>query len=461
MNTPQKGNTKFDWKKISPRKFIQSISLIVAAVILISVLSFVLFPDPFVNSFIKNKITNSFTQAYPEYALLLGEIHYSIWENRLECDSIILKAKDSTFTYSTGSFSISGISWIKILLQNDFNPNAVSSSVLEAQNIVLSSHKSQEVLRLGMLYFSVKDSAILADSIAYHPSINDVQFFNKSQFRQTRARLNISQVKIIGFDFISFLEGNTYAAKKISMDDVFADVLLNKDKPNDANQPNPLMPNEFLSSIKEIINIDTLEISNGRLEYSERFEINATPGVITFNNFNILVSGISNHTAKPDTTIINANGLFMNTAPMKVFMAIPLTSKNFSLRYSGTVGKMQVDELNKFLEPVENKHVNSGVIQSAAYNINVNSGQASGNLRVAYADLKIVNHNKNTSVSTGLLNHISNYVGDMFIIRTTNLPDEKGLMKIGEINYKRKPAEYFFQFLWLSLRSGIGDVVGF
>ena len=118
-------------------------------------------------------------------------------------------------------------------------------------------------------------------------------------------------------------------------------------------------------------------------------------------------------------------------------------------------------KLNIFLEPVENRQVKSGVIQSAAYNINVNSGQASGNLRVAYNDLAIAISNKNTRIDKGLLNRISNFVGHMFIIRTTNLPDEKGSMKIGEINYARNPGDHFFQYLWLSLRSGIGDVVGF
>jgi hypothetical protein len=462
MNAPQIKNEKFNWKNFSPRNFVKLISFIVGAIFLISVLSFVLFPDPFINSIAKHKITNALTEAYPEYSILLGDMHYSIWDNRLECDSIILKSKDSTFTHSTGSFSISGISWIKILLQNDFNANSLSSSVINAQICVLRFHKSQEELRSGMLHISVVDSVIMLDSIKYHPSINDAQFFAKSQFRQTRARLDIAQIKIIGFDFLSFLKGDKYTARKISMHDVVADVLLNKDKPKNENEPNPRMPNEIFSSIKEIITIDSLEIINGRLKYSERFEINALPGVVTFNKFNISVSGISNHKAKPETTIINANGLFMNTTPMKVFMSIPLTSKKFSLRYSGTVGKMDVDELNKFLEPVENKHVNSGVIQSAVYNINVNSGQANGNLRVAYSDLKIVNFNNSIgAVSTGPLNMISNYVGNMFIIQTTNLPDEKGLMKIGEINYLRKPQEYFFQFLWLSLRSGVGDVVGF
>lgn len=462
INTPQNENKKFDLRKIPSRKFVKGISFIVGAIFLLSVLGLVLFPDPFVNTFLKNKITNAFADAYPEYSLQIGEMHYSVWKNRLECDSITLQTKDSTFTFNADSFSVSGIGWIKILLQSDFNPNTISSSVIDAQNIVFDFHKSQEEIRLEKLHISVLDSVIMVDSIKSHPSINDEQFFAKSQFRQTRSCLNISQIKILGFNFLSFLEQNTYSVRKIIMQDVFADILLNKDKPSDEKAPNPHMPNEIFSSMKEIINIDSVEIINGRLKYSERFDINVVPGVITFNKFNISVSGIANHTAQPETTIIRGDGLFMNAAAMKVYMAFPLTSKEFSLRYSGSVGKMDVDKLNVFLEPVENRQIKSGIIQFAAYYINVNSGQASGDLRVAYSDLKIVNFNINTGdISTGPLNKISNYVANMFIIRTTNLPDEKGLMKIGEINYNRDPGDYFFQYLWFSLRSGIGDVVGF
>ena len=454
-------NDKFNWRKISPRKFVKTISIIVGTIFLVSILILVLFRDSFINSILKSKIINAFTNAYPEYSLQVGEMHYSVWNNRLECDSIMLNTKDPNLTCSLDSFSVSGINWIKILFQSDFNPTILSSSVIDGQNIVFNFLKSQEELRLGKLHISVMDSVIISDSIKYHPSINDVQFFANSQFRKTRSLLDISQIKIVGFDFLSFLKEDAYSARKIIIHEVFADVLLNKDKPKDENEPNPLMPNEILSSIKKIINIDSLEITNGRLKYSERFEINAIPGVITFNKFNILVSGISNQTAKPETTIILANGLFMNTAPMKVFMAIPLTSKKFSLRYSGTVGKMDVSKLNVFLEPVENRHIQSGIIQSAYYSINVNSGKASGNLRVAYTDLSLAISNKDFGFDLGLFNHISNFIGDMFIIRTTNIPDENGSMKIGEINYTRNPGEYFFQYLWLSLRSGVADVVGF
>lgn len=461
MNSTDNKNDGFDWRKISPRKFVKIVSFVVGALFLVCVLSFVFFPDPFINSLVKNKITNAFTEVYPEYSLQIGEMHYSIWKNRLQCASIRLKTKDSTFSCRLDSLSISGISWIKMLTQSGFNPNIISSTVIDAQNITFNFHKSQDELRIGVLHISVRDSEMVTDSIKYRPLINDEQFFAKSQFRQTRFRLDISHIKIIGFDFLSFLERNTYIARKISTQDVSADILLNKDKPSDENLSNPKMPNEIFSSMKEIFSIDSLEIIKGQLKYSERFDVNAVPGVVTFNKFNISISGISNQTTQPETTIIRGDGLFMNSTAMKVFMAIPLTSKDFSLQYSGSLGEMNMSELNVFLEPVENRHIKSGVIQSAVYTINVNSGHATGNLRVAYNDLAIAIQNKNIGFDLGLLNHISNFIGDIFIIRTSNLPDEKGLMKIGEINYTRNPGDYFFQYLWFTLRSGIGDVVGF
>lgn len=454
-------NEDFNRGNISARKFVKYVSFIVGALFLISLVLIVLFPDPFINTILKSRIAKSFEKAYPEYSIQLGEMNYSVWNNFLECDSIKLQTKDSSFTCSLDSFSIAGISWMKIITQSDFNPNAFSSLIINAEKIILSYNESMQELSINKFHISSPDSQLTTSSIKYYYLIDDEQFFAKSKFRQIRLRLDISQIKITGLDFMSFLKGNTYSARKINLQDVFADILLNKDKLGEENLSAPQMPNELLSSIKEIIKVDSLEISNGNLKYSERFAVNAVPGIITFNKFNINVSGISNHTAQPETTIIRGDGLFMNSAAMKIFMALPLASKEFSFRYSGSLSKMDLSELNVFLEPVENRQIKSGVIQSATYNINVNSGQASGNLRVAYNDLAIAVSNTNTLVDKVLLNRISNYIANMFIIRTTNLLDEKGPMKIGEINYLRNPGDHFFQFLWLSLRSGIGDVVGF
>ncbi len=461
MNTPRIKNDKFDWRKISPRKFVKTVSIIVGAVFLVSILILVLFPDPFINTIVKSKITNAFKEAYPEYSMQLGDMHYNVWSNRLGCDSILLKSIDSTLTCSIGSFSVGGIGWIKILFQSDFNPNGFTSTEIDAQKIVLNFHPSQDEYRFGMLHISLPDSELTIDSIKYHSSVDDQQFFARNQFRQTRFRFDIPRIKVVGFDYPGLLRGNIYSARSIDIHDIFADILVNMDKPYDINSTNPQMPNELLSSMKEIVKVDSLKIINGRLNYSERFSIGATPGKVTFKKVNVSISGISNDTTHADTAVIHGEGIFMNSGTMKLDMAIPLASKDFSLRYSGSLSTMDVTVLNSFIEAGEHQRIKSGVLQSASFNINVNSGYASGSLHVVYKDVNIAVLDKKTGSEKGIFNRILSFFGKVFIIRNSNLPDEDGSIKIGEIKYSRKPTDYFFQYLWFALRGGVADVLGF
>ncbi|MCX6150297.1 MAG: hypothetical protein NTX22_07235 [Ignavibacteriales bacterium] len=461
INTPQIKNISQGWKNSLLLKVVKYVSIIVGAGILICILTLIFFTDPLINKFLKDKITNTFKEAYPAYTIQLGYIHYDIWKNRLGCDSLILLSSDSSFTCRVASFSASGIGWIKILREGGFTPNNLVRSVIDAQKIVLNFNKSQNELRVDLLHISVPDSEMVTDSIKYSSLIDDERFFAKSKFRQTRFRFDAPQIKIIGLDCLSLLHGNIYKARSININDAFADIFVNMDKLYDNSSPNPQMPNEVLSSMNEIIKVDSIKVINSSFKYRERFAVRAKPGVISFNKVNISISGIANHTVFPDTTIIIGEGLFMNSGTMKLFMAIPLMSKDFSLRYSGSVSLMDVTNLNKFIEAGEHRRIKSGIIQSAKFNIKVKSGQATGTLRVAYKDLSIAVLNKDTGSENGIFDRISSIFGKIFIIRGTNLPDEKGLMKIGSTNYTRYPQDYFLQVLWFALRNGVADVAGF
>jgi hypothetical protein len=122
---------------------------------------------------------------------------------------------------------------------------------------------------------------------------------------------------------------------------------------------------------------------------------------------------------------------------------------------------MDVTELNSFIEQGEYRRIKSGILHSAEYNINVNSGVASGTLRVEYKNLSLAILNKNTGSEKGIFNRVLSLFGKIFVIRGTNMPDGKGLMKIGNIKYTRDPEDYFLQYVWFALRNGVADVVGF
>jgi hypothetical protein len=219
MKIPPTKKASFNWRILSLAKVAKYVSFVVGAVILICVLIIVFFPDPFINTFLKDRITKAFTEAYPAYSVQLGDMHCNVWKNRLGCDSITLKTRE--FTCSAASFSVSGIGWMDILRQRDFTPHTLTSSVIDAHKIVLIFRQSQNVLRFGMLHISVPDSEMVTESIKYYSLLHDEQFFANSQFRQTRFRFDIPQIKIMGLDCLALLQGNTYKATDAERSSIF------------------------------------------------------------------------------------------------------------------------------------------------------------------------------------------------------------------------------------------------
>jgi hypothetical protein len=101
------------------------------------------------------------------------------------------------------------------------------------------------------------------------------------------------------------------------------------------------------------------------------------------------------------------------------------------------------------------------MLHSLSFDLNISAGSARGTVRAAYKDLKIVAIDERTGSESGIGNTIVSFISNNFKLRTTNLPDEHGSMKIGKVRYTRAPGDAFFAFAWFSLRSGIGDIVGF
>ena len=151
----------------------------------------------------------------------------------------------------------------------------------------------------------------------------------------------------------------------------------------------------------------------------------------------------------------------MKTSTMKILMVIPVQSPEISFRYSGSLDLMDLTSLNSFLEVGEGLRIKSGILQNATFDVNVTAGLASGTVRVIYRDLAIAFRNSSTGSERGAYNRITSYIANAWKIRGTNLSEKSGLMKIGKVNYTRKPDDTFLQLVWFSLRSGVGDVVGF
>jgi hypothetical protein len=433
----------------------------IGAVALASILALLLFPDPFVNRFIKPRIAEAFGEAYPAYSIHIGDMKYSVVQNRIECDSVALIAVDGAFAGSIGQSSVSAIDWMHLLWGGKLGPEDFGGVVLDAHDIALNFLQSNYGLHCQRLRLSVPDSEIVADVLDLHLLTDDEEFFRGSKFRTTRFSLATAQCSVAGVACLTLLEGAAYHARSVLIRDPFLDVLINKDKRSAKDTSYPVMPTEILASMQALLQVDSLRIMNGRVHYGERFAVGSQPAVISLDNMQVLAERTSSHGDNGAAVVVHAEGMFMKEGAINVRMMIPAGSPNFSFRYSGSLGRMDISALNPFLERAEQMRIVAGVLQSATFDITVTSGRASGNVRAVYRDLTFAAIDSKTGSQNGAADLFASFIANTFKIRGTNVPDNSGEMKLGTVKYTRQRDDPFFRFVWFALRSGVGDVVGF
>lgn len=450
-----------DQRRKLPLKIASYTGFAVGAILLVCGLAFLLFPDFFVNRYIKPRITAAFLEAYPAYSLRIADMKYSVPGNSFRFDSVALSAADTTFTSTMASLSVGGISWVHLLWGGSLAPHDFDNAVFDAQGIEMRFLQSRYELRCGQLRASVADSEVVANALELRPGVDDEDFFVVSKFRKTRFNSTTQQCRLTGVDFVAALNGKNYQARSMQVRDLCLDILINKDKPAVRDSSTPTMPGESLSSMNERIHCNSLEIINGSLKYGERFVLGSKPAVITFDSVEVLAEGIANHTDRDTALVIHAKGNFMKAATMNLLMSFPVPSPEFSFQYSGSLSRMELSALNLFLEKAEQKRIKSGFLHAATFEINVASGRANGNVRAVYKNLTLAAINKTTGSETGFVDGLVSYIANTYTIRGTNAPGKSGLVQLGEVKYLRQRDDAFFGFVWFALRSGLADVVGF
>jgi hypothetical protein len=193
--------------------------------------------------------------------------------------------------------------------------------------------------------------------------------------------------------------------------------------------------------------------------YGERLDAHGKPGTITFDSVQLSVLGIGS--LARDTIVLRGKGRFMKAGLMSLDMKIPMSSRSLSFSYSGSLTGMDLTVMNRFLETAEHTRITSGTLTDATFAVRFAHGRGSGTLKANYKDLYLTLLDKKTGSAIVFEKQIATLFANLLQIRGSNIPDKSGSMKIGVVNYTRRPTDTFMNVVWFSLRSGVGNVVGF
>jgi hypothetical protein len=442
--------------KKSTRRF-AGVGVLLGAVFLGVAVLLLIFGGALVKGYGKAKVERAFARAHPGCVLRIGQLDYAVRANRLVAASVTLISTNTTL--KTGRVSLKGVRWSRLLWGTAALDHALAKASLDATNLEVAFPQSQYAIRCTRLRASVPDSELIAEGTELRTLVGDETFFAAHAYRATRFHVTVPECRVQGLAYGDMLQGKSYRARSVDFSRPTFDALVNRDKPVEPFVKSPLMVHEALAAIRQPLQIDRLNITNGHLTYCERVVAGADPGVLTFAAVSMSITGIANRGEAAAVIQLRGQGKLMDAGTLTVLMMIPVTSSDFSLHYSGSLSAMDLTRLDAFLDIAERTRIKSGSAQEAAFDIEVTAGQARGHVRGIYRDLEIAILDKQTDTEKGVGNRVASFLANLLKIRNSNAPDAAGALKVGEVNYTRRPEDEFLQFAWFALRSGVLDII--
>lgn len=451
------GGTVKDSRRLSLPRLAATVGIGLGAVVLAVAVVILMFGGPILNSYGKRKVERAFAEAHPGNALRIGELDYAFGANRLLARSVALSTTNSTL--KAGRVSLTGVRWARLLWGTPALADILAQASLDAADLDVKLPRLRYGVRCARLRASVPGSELIAEGAELRPLVGDDEFFAASAFRMTRFRAVVPECRVSGLAYGELLQGKAYRAGSVRLSRPSLDVLVSRYKPVEPFVKPPLMVHEALALIRQPLQVGSLGITDGRVRYAERAVAGADPGVLTVGAMNIAVEGIANRGEASAVIVLRAQGDLLDTGALKVLMTIPVASQDLSLRYSGSLGPIDLTRLDAFLDNAEHIRITSGSTKELSFEIDVTAGQARGRVRAIYEDLKIAFLDKRTGTEKGLGNRLDSFLTNAFKIRNSNAPDASGWMKEGKVSYTREPKDEFLQFTWFALRSGVLDAV--
>ncbi|MGB4774771.1 MAG: hypothetical protein WBP45_06350, partial [Daejeonella sp.] len=352
---------------------------------------------------------------------------------------------------------------IDSLSQNDRSRFYNTKNVeVQMRSYKIATSDSLYYFTLQNFEFSAADKKLLVDNLKLTPRYSPANFYKKVGYAKDKFDLSFGQIALNEIDLNKFIKYQRLWAG--SMDIINGNISVHNNNAYPKRRKNKIgkFPHQQLQKFALDLKINTLNIRNTNISYSEYDKTSKQTGEITFNKTNGKIYNVTNDSialSKNRFAFAELNTLLMNTGKLFVKFNFNLTDPLGAFTYSGELGSFNGPVLNKITKPLGMVEIKSGKIKKLSFNASANSNLSKGNVELYYHALKfdLLKRDKETGdlKKQGFLSGIAN----IFIINSDN-PKENGTFTPGIIYYKRPLTDSFFAMLWKSLFTGIKSSVG-
>lgn len=313
-------------------------------------------------------------------------------------------------------------------------------------------------LKAKELRFSKARSSIYVNLLELIPKHERYEFARKRGYRSNRMRLKIRSLIFRGIGFKDLFKNRKLSVKVLRIKKPQLDLFRNKNVPKRPNPREKKLPQQLLRELKFKLRIDNINISKGKITYSEHAKNEKIPGKISFSDIQADVKNVTNYPdllEKKVSSMLTASTKLMDKSILKIKVTMPINDKQNRFKFSGSLGKIRLNEFKSMFENNAHIRINSGITDYLSFSAKADNRKAIGEMHFLYHHLKI-----------SVLKKGGNYKKKKFLSFLTNTiifnsnPRSGKPVRIGIISYKPEKKLTIFNYMWESLLSGIKSSIG-
>lgn len=333
-----------------------------------------------------------------------------------------------------------------IIKQFDFNAEEFKT---------VSSDSLYTLTALGINYSGISHT-LSVSNFAIQPNYSDYEFTSRHQYESDRFEADFSRVSFQGFSAEEYIKSGNLTSSYIEIGEIVMTAFRDKrEKFNHVNRPTF---QELIYSYPGAINIDSVGILSGTITYKEHDEKANEAGMIWFDEMKAWIYGISNDTVYKTREAyleVKAEALLMGKGKANIFLRSRLFDSENSFSLNGTLGEMEIKELNPILEKNAFVYATSGIVESMNFSFMADNARATGNMKLIYEGLDLAVKNKRTDDTTAFKERLISAIANLKVMDSNPIPGEE--TRIGIIDYKRDPEKFLFNYCVKSIMSGIAS----
>jgi hypothetical protein len=332
---------------------------------------------------------------------------------------------------------------------------------LKAQNYQTAFRENIYHLKIGAIQANSQQADLQLDRLELRPfrqtdwdtlANRNVFFWQKGKQTEFFDSTLAQQVQVKGLNYLKLLNEREFSANQLTINELNTSIFRDKRWEDDANKI-PLMLNQKFQQIPFPIKIDTLEVRQSRLHFTQRVPNAEEYGHIFFSNIHLKAFPINNGASKTVTTF-QTQARLMGEGLLNLNLQINLMNPQLFCNYQGSLGAMNAQILNEIIEANRPIRVKNGLIQEIKFKVLLVDKLADGEVEAGYKRLRIQflkpdDHEKKRGFIT--------FWANVFLKNRNNL--EKNRHKVGKVNYTRTNDDGFFAVIWRALATGLMDTL--